>query len=130
MLARGSDNAGYKEKAGVQCFSSKSRRAGKKLMRKLSAAGLVVVTLALTLLFAHSRASGQVAKSADPIFGRWMMDQTKSVNNRRGDHATYPTQHMRILAPDGDGLRNTLANSPTSSPEYSYSGTFDGKDHP
>ena len=99
-------------------------------MRKLFAAGLVVVTLALTLLFAHSRALGQAAKPADPIFGRWMMDQTKSVNNRRGDHATYPTQHMRILAPDGDGLRNTLANSPTSSPEYSYSGTFDGKDHP
>ena len=99
-------------------------------MRKLFAAGLVVVTLALTLVFAHSRAFGQAAKSADPIFGRWMMDQTKSVNNRRGDHATYPTQHMRILAPDGDGLRNTLANSPTSPPEYSYSGTFDGKDHP
>src|SRR5437870_13226588 len=112
MLARGSDNAGVQEKgrrhpqhprpgglSAVQCVSSKSRRAGKKLMRKLSAAGLVVVTLALTLLFAHSRASGQAAKSADPIFGRWMMDQTKSVNNRRGDHATYPTQHMRILAP-------------------------------
>ena len=28
------------------------------------------------------------------------------------------------------GLRNTLANTPTSSPEYSYSGTFDGKDYP
>ena len=73
-------------------------------MRKLFAAGLVVVTLAVTLLFAHSRAFGQPAKPADPIFGRWMMDQTKSVNNRRGDHATYPTQHMRILAADGGGL--------------------------
>ena len=99
-------------------------------MRKWFAAGLVVATLAMTLLFAHSRALGQAAKSADPIFGRWMMDQTKSVNNRGGDHATFPTQHVRILAPEGDGLRNTLANSPTSSPQYSYSAKFDGKDHP
>jgi hypothetical protein len=37
---------------------------------------------------------------------------------------------MRILAQEGDGLRNTLANSPTSSPEYSYSAAFDGRDHP
>ena len=58
------------------------------------------------------------------------MDQTKSVNNRRGDHATFPTQHVRVLAPEGNGLRNTLADSPTSSPTYSYSGKFDGKDHP
>jgi hypothetical protein len=99
-------------------------------MSKLFGAGLVVVALAMTLSFAHSQASGQAAKPADPIFGRWMMDQTKSVNNRRGDHATYPTQHMRILTQEGDGVRNTLANSPTSSPEYSYSGKFDGKDHP
>ena len=98
-------------------------------MGKLFGAGLVVVTLAMTLVFAHSRAFGQAVKSADPIFGRWMMDQTKSVNNRRGDHATFPTQHVRILAPEGDGLRNTLANSPTSSPAYSYSGKFDGKDY-
>ena len=99
-------------------------------MRKLFGAGLVVGTVAMTLVFAHSRAFGQAVKSADPIFGRWMMDQTKSVNNRRGDHATFPTQHVRILAPEGDGLRNTLANSPTSSPTYSYSGKFDGKDYP
>jgi len=100
-------------------------------MRKYSfSAALVVVTLAMTLLLAHFPAFGQAAKSADPIFGKWMMDQTKSVNNRRGDHATYPTQHMRILAPEGDGVRNTLADSPTSSPVYSYSGKFDGKDHP
>ena len=83
-------------------------------MGKLFGAGPVVVTLAMTLVFAHSQAFGQAVKSADPIFGRWMMDQTKSVNNRRGDHATFPTQHVRILAPEGDGLRNTLANSPTS----------------
>ena len=99
-------------------------------MAKLIGAGLVAVTLAMTLVFAHSRALAQAAEPADRIFGRWMMDQTKSVNNRRGDHATFPTQHVRILAPEGDGLRNTLANSPTSSPEYSYSGKFDGKDHP
>jgi hypothetical protein len=99
-------------------------------MRKLFAAGLVVLTLAMTLVFAHSRAFGQAAKSADPIFGRWMMDQTKSVNNRGGDHATFPTQHVRILAPEGGGVRNTLANSPTSPPQYSYSAAFDGKDHP
>ncbi len=99
-------------------------------MGKLFGAGLVVVTLAMTLVFAHSRVFGQAAKSADPIFGRWVMDQTKSVNNRGGDHATFPTQHVRILAPEGDGLRNTLANSPTSSPTYSYSGKFDGKDYP
>jgi hypothetical protein len=88
------------------------------------------MALAMTLLFAQFRVFGQAAKSADPIFGRWMMDQTKSVNNRRGDHATFPTQHVRILAPEGAGLRNTLADSPTSSPTYSYSGKFDGKDHP
>jgi hypothetical protein len=99
-------------------------------MRTLFGAGLTVVTLAMMLVFAHSRSFAQATKSADPIFGRWMMDQAKSVNNRRGDHATFPTQHMRILAADGDGVRNTLANTPTSAPEYSYSAKFDGKDHP
>ena len=98
-------------------------------MRKLFGAGLVVVTLAMTLAFAHSRAFGQAVKSADPIFGKWMMDQTKSVNNRNGDHATFPTQHVRILAPEGNGVRNTLANTPTGAPQYSYSAPFDGKDH-
>lgn len=96
----------------------------------LFGAALIVVTLAVTLSFAQAPAFAQAARSADPIFGKWMMDQTKSVNNRAGDHATFPTQHVRILAPEGDGLRNTLANSPTSPPVYSYSGTFDGKDHP
>lgn len=92
-------------------------------------AGLVVGALGMTVLFAQFRTFGQAAKSPDPIFGKWMMDQTKSVNNRGGDHAAYLTQHMRILAPEGDGLRNTLANSPTSSPVYSYSAKFDGKDY-
>src|SRR5678816_3723497 len=90
-------------------------------MRKLFGAGLVLVTLAMALVFTHSRAAGQAVKSVDPIFGRWMMDQTKSVNNRNGDHATFPTQHVRVLAPEGNGVRNTLANTPTASPEYSYS---------
>jgi len=99
-------------------------------MRKLFVAAVVVMTLAMTLVFAHSRAFGQAVKSADPIFGKWMMDQTRSVNNRGGDHATFPTQHVRILAPEGDGVRNTLANTPTASPQYSYSAPFDGKDHP
>jgi hypothetical protein len=99
-------------------------------MSKLFGAGLTAVTLAMTFAFVHSPAFGQAAKAADPIFGRWLMDQTQSVNNRRGDHATFPTQHVRILAREGDGVRNTLANTPTSSPEYSYSAKFDGKDHP
>jgi hypothetical protein len=99
-------------------------------MSKLFGAGLVVVALTLTFVFAHSPSFGQAAKGADPIFGRWMMDQTKSVNNRRGDHATFPTQHVRTLTPEGDGVRNTLADNPTSSPQYSYSARFDGKDHP
>ena len=100
-------------------------------MRKtLLLAGVVVVTLAMTPWFVHFRALGQVANSSDPIFGTWKMDQSKSVNNRNGDHAAYPTQHMRTLTPEGDGLRNTLAYSPASSPVYSYSGKFDGRDHP
>ena len=96
-------------------------------MRKFFAAGLVVTTVALALMFAYSRVFGQPARSADPIFGRWMMDQTRSVNNRGGDHATFPTQHVRVLAREGDGLRNTMANSPTAAPQYSYAASFDGK---
>jgi hypothetical protein len=100
-------------------------------MRKyLFPAGFVVATLAMALLLVHFRAFGQASDSADPIFGTWKMDQTKSVNNRGGNHAPYPTQHVRVLTPEGGGLRNTLAYSPTSSPVYSYSGKFDGKDHP
>src|SRR3954463_5651982 len=97
-------------------------------MSKWFGAGLLVVGLAF--LFVQSRALGQAAKPVDPIFGKWMMDQTKSVNNRRGDHATFPTQHVRILAAERDGLRNTMATSPTSSPEYSYAARFDGQNHP
>jgi hypothetical protein len=92
--------------------------------------GLVTVILATALLFAHFRAFGQAENSGDPISGTWKMDQTKSVNNRGGEHATYPTQHVRTLTVDGDGLRNTLAYSPSSASVYSYSAKFDGKDHP
>jgi hypothetical protein len=100
------------------------------MRRYLSRAGLVVVTVAITLAFTHFRAFGQRANSADPIFGKWKMDQSQSINNRRGDHATYPTQHIRTLAAEGDGLRNTLLNSPNTAPAYSYSGKLDGKDYP
>jgi hypothetical protein len=100
-------------------------------MRKYAfGVGLVVVTLAMALSFVHFRAFGQGANSIDPIFETWRMDVTKSVNNRGGDHAPYPTPHTRILTPEGGGFRNTLAYSPTSSPVYSYSAEFDGKDHP
>ena len=99
------------------------------MRRYLFPAGLGVVTLAIGLSCVHFRAFGQAANSTDPIFGTWKMDQTKSVNNRGGDQARYPTQHVRTLTPEGDGLRNTLAYSPTSSPVYSYAAKFDGKDH-
>jgi hypothetical protein len=99
-------------------------------MRKYLRTGLVLVTLAMALLFVHFGAFGKAVDSTDPIFGTWKMDQAKSQNNRGGDHAAYPTQHMRILASEADGLRNTLSYSPMSSPTYSYSAKFDGKDHP
>jgi hypothetical protein len=91
---------------------------------------LLAVALLAGFSIGHLRAFGQAADSGGPIFGTWKMDQTKSVNNRGGNHAPYPTQHTRILAPEGGGLRNTLAYNPNSSPVYSYSGEFDGKDHP
>jgi hypothetical protein len=99
-------------------------------MRKYLRTALVLATLAMALLFAHFGAFGEAADSTTPIFGTWKMDQAKSVNNRGGDHASYPTQHKRILTPEDGGLRNSLFYSPTSSPTYSYSAKFDGKDHP
>lgn len=99
-------------------------------MRKYLPAGLVLVTLAMALLFVQFGALGEAADSTDPIFGTWNLDQAKSVNNRGGDHAGYPTQHIRKLARENDGLRNTLSYNPTSSPVYSYAAKFDGKDHP
>lgn len=100
-------------------------------MRKYALhAGAIMVALSLGFSIGHLRAFGQATESPDPIFGTWKMDQTKSINNRGGDHATYPAQHVRTLTTEADGLRNTLAYGPTSSPVYSYSGKFDGKDHP
>jgi hypothetical protein len=100
-------------------------------MRKHALHTAFVVFIFLTGLFlGHSRALGQGAKSIDPIFGTWMMDVAKSANNRAGDHAPFPTQHVRTLAPEGGGLRNTLSNSPTSAPSYSYSDQLDGKEYP
>ena len=99
-------------------------------MRGYLRVGLVLVTLAMALLFVHFGAFGKAGDSNDPIFGTWKMDQARSVNNRGGDHAGYQTQHVRILAPENDGLRNTLSYNPTSSPVYSYAAIFDGKDHP
>jgi len=100
------------------------------MRRYLFRAGFVVVTLAIGLAVAQFRAFGQRVNSTDPIFGKWNMDQSKSVNNRRGDHATYATQHVRTLVAERDGLRNTLSNSPNAVPAYSYSAKFDGQDHP
>src|SRR5689334_17206341 len=112
-------------------MSDRRSEAGEILMRKyLFPAGSVVVTLAIGLAFPHFRAFGQRVNSTDPIFRRWTMDQNQSVNNRRGDHATYPTPHVRTFLAEGDGLRNTLSNSPNSAPAYSYSAKFDGQDHP
>jgi hypothetical protein len=85
----------------------------------------------MAFLLVHFRAFGQGVNSADPIFGTWKMDQAKSFNHRGGANSTYTTQHTRILAQEGDDeLRNTLFNSPTSSPAYSYSAKLDGKEYP
>src|ERR1041384_5481589 len=93
-------------------MSERRSEAGETLMRRyLFRAGFVVVTLAIGLAVAQFRAFGQRVNSTDPIFGKWNMDQSKSVNNRRGDHATYANQHVRTLVAERDGLRNTLSNS-------------------
>jgi hypothetical protein len=91
--------------------------------------GLAVATLMVAVLFIHFRAFAQ-ATSGDPIFGTWKMDLSKSVNNRAGDHEPYPVVHTRILAPDGDGLRNTLITDPAKPPAYSYSAKLDGREYP
>lgn len=93
-------------------------------------AGILAVALWAGFSLGHLRAFGQASPSADPIFGTWKMDQTKSVNHRLGTQERYTTQHTRILASEAGGLRNTLVNSPTASPAYSYTGIFDGQDHP
>ena len=94
-------------------------------------AGLPLVMLAMALSVMHFRAFGQATNSADPIFGTWKMDQAKSFSHRADENPTFTTQHTRILTQEGDdGIRNTLVNSPTSSPAYSYSGKLDGKEYP
>lgn len=94
-------------------------------------AALAVVTLAVALLFVRFRVLGQAPNSASSIFGTWKMDQTRSLSHRTDESPTFATQHTRILAPEGDdGVRNTLINSPTASPEYSYSAKLDGKEYP
>jgi hypothetical protein len=101
-------------------------------MRKyFSRGGLPVVTLAMALLLVRFGAFGQASNSADPIFGTWKMDQSKSFSHRADEKPTFATQHVRILAQEGNnGFRNTLMNDPTSSPEYSYSARLDGKEYP
>src|ERR1700692_4185808 len=95
-------------------------RLEERLMRKYAfGAGFVVVTLAMTPLFVHFRAFGQEAKPTEPIFGTWVMDVNKSFSKRLDEQPTFATQHMRILAPEGDGFRNTLYNSPDKQ-AYSY----------
>jgi len=94
-------------------------------------AGLPVVTLAMALLLVHFRAFGQASDSGDSIFGTWKMDQAQSFSHRTDESPTFATQHTRILAQEGeDGVRNTLINSPTAAPSYSYSAKLDGKEYP
>jgi hypothetical protein len=92
--------------------------------------GIPVVMMAMVLLLVHFRVFGQTADSAGPIFGTWKMDQAKSFSHRTNESPTFATQHTRILAQAGDdGVRNTLVNSPGSSPAYSYSAKLDGKEY-
>jgi hypothetical protein len=97
-------------------------------MRKYAYGAGLIVTLAMALLFVHFRAFGQEAKPTDPIFGTWVMDMSKSYSKRFDEQPTFTTQHMRILAPEGDGFRNTLYNSPDKQ-SYSYTSKFDGQAH-
>jgi hypothetical protein len=67
-------------------------------MRKVAfRAGIAAVVLAMALSFGYFRASGQESNTADPIFGTWKMDVTKSVNNRGGNHQLYAYQATRTL---------------------------------
>ncbi len=100
-------------------------------MRKYAYGAGLIVTLAMPLLFVHFGAFGQEAKPTDPIFGTWVMDMSKSYSKRLDEQPTFTTQHMRILAPEGDdGVRNTLINDPAKPPNYSYTAKLDGKEYP
>ena len=99
-------------------------------MRKyISHAVFVLVALAIGFSLGHFRIFGQANESSDPMFGTWAMDQSKSVNNRGGNHAPYLTQSIRILTHEGEGFRMSLATSPAGAPLV-YTGKFDGKDYP
>ena len=101
-------------------------------MRKnLVRAGISIMVLQTVFLLVHFRVFGQAAIPADPIFGTWKMDQTKSFSHRTDESPNFDTQHIRVLAQEGaEGVRNTLINRPTSSPAYSYSAKLDGKEYP
>ena len=81
-------------------------------MRKYAYGAGLIVTLGMTLFLGHFRAFGQESKPTDPIYGTWVMDMSKSYSKRLDEQPTFTTQHVRILAPEGDGFRNTLYNSP------------------
>src|SRR5690348_9547161 len=121
-MVRGSYNA----------FRQRVQIAKERPMRKYAlGTGLVVLTLMTAVLFTHFGAFGQASNSAGPIFGTWKMNQAKSFSRRADEKPTFDTQHTRILAQEGDdGVRNTLINSPTSAPAYSYSAKLDGKEYP
>jgi hypothetical protein len=100
-------------------------------MSKYAYGAGLIVTLMMPLLFVHFQAFGQEAKPTDPIFGTWVMDMSKSYSKRLDEQPTFTTQHMRILAPEGDdGVRNTLINDPAKPPNYSYTAKLDGKEYP
>jgi hypothetical protein len=112
-------------------FTQEADRKGELMRKYFFHAGFAVVTLASAFLLVHFRAFAQASDSADSIFGTWKMDQAQSFSHRTDESPTFSTQHTRILARDGDdGLRNTLINSSTSAPSYSYSAKLDGKEYP
>lgn len=89
-----------------------------------------VVLVLATPFLCCSQASGHAISPADPIFGTWKMDVTRSVNNRGGKHLPFLHQATRILTPEGgDRFRMSLATSPVAKPLI-YTGRFDGKDYP
>ena len=101
------------------------------LMRNyLFRAGLVTAVLAMAVSLSAFRASGQESQAADPIFGTWKMDVTKSVNNRGGNHQLYQYQATRTLTLKDDGFLMTLSTGAPNAQTVTYFGKFDGKDYP
>lgn len=97
-------------------------------MRKYAYGAGFIATLGMALFLMNFRALGQETKPSDPIFGTWVMDMSKSYSRRVDEQPTFKTQHIRILAPEGDGFQNTLYNSPDKQ-AYSYTSKFDGQAH-